>query len=89
MPDWRAQPAHEGDGKIEVVVHRAAEVEGMGYAIRAAGQPGPAGQGRIPAQAPGRATAARGATPLRQPQLSGAELEKAKASRGEGRVACG
>jgi len=28
MPDWRAQPAHEGDGKIEVVVHRAAEVEG-------------------------------------------------------------
>jgi hypothetical protein len=25
-PDWRAQLAHEGDGKIEIVVHRAVEV---------------------------------------------------------------
>ena len=41
------------------------------------------------AQAPGRATAARGAPLLRQLQLSGAELEQAALRRGQGRVASG
>jgi len=53
----------------------------------AAGQPGLAGQDRIPTQAPGRATAARGAALLRQLRVSGAELEEIPAGRGEGRVA--
>jgi hypothetical protein len=55
----------------------------------AAGQPGLAGQDRIPAQPPSRATAARGAPLLCQLQLSGAELEKAAPCRSEGRVASG
>ena len=55
----------------------------------AAGQPGPAGQDRPLAQAPGRATAARGAAVLRQLQLSGAELEQAAPRRRQGRMASG
>jgi hypothetical protein len=41
----------------------------------------------ISAQAPGRATAIRGPPPLRQLQLSDAELAKSTACRGHGRVA--
>src|SRR6266536_2710777 len=55
----------------------------------AAGQSGLAGPDRIPAEAPGRVTAACGAPLLRQLQLSGAELEQAAPRRGQGRVASG
>src|SRR6516165_2537693 len=64
------------------------EFRGDGVRDPVVGQPGLAGQDRIPAEAPGRATAARGATLLPQLQLSGAELEKAEACRGKGRMAC-
>ena len=52
-------------------VYEFLEAEGIGYAIRLPGQPRLAGQDRLPAQAPGRPTAARGPPLLRQLQLSG------------------
>ena len=70
-------------------VYEFLEAEGASYAIRLAGQPGLAGQDRISAEAPGRATAARGTALLRQLPLSGAELEQAAPRRGQGRMASG
>src|SRR5580700_10697203 len=52
-----------------------------------AGQPGVAGQDRLPVEAPGRATAAGGASLLFQLQLPGRLMEQAPASGGQGRVA--
>jgi Transposase DDE domain group 1 len=52
-----------------------------------AGQPGLARQDRIPAQAPSRATAARGSPGLRELRLSGAELAESSPRRSEGRMA--
>jgi hypothetical protein len=70
-------------------IYEFIEAEGIVYTIRL-----PANsvvQDRIGylLEAPGRATAARGALLLRQLQLSGAELEEAETCRGQGRVASG
>ena len=67
-------------------IYEFLEAEGIGYTIRLPAYR-LAEQNRTPAQAPDRATAARGAPLLRQFQLSGAELEEISARRGEGRVA--
>src|SRR5271169_2575370 len=53
----------------------------------AAGKPGPAGQDRLPAQTPGRATTERGAAVSCQLQLSGRELDQAAPCDRQGRVA--
>ena len=70
-------------------IYEFLEAEGIRIHDPAAGQSGLAGKHRLSAQAPGRATAARGAPLLRQLQLSGAELEQAAPRRGQGRMASG
>ena len=55
----------------------------------ASGQPSPAEQDRLPAQAPGRTTAERGPAVLRQFHLSGRKLDQAAPGDRQGRVASG
>ena len=66
-------------------VYEFLEPEGMGYAIRLPANRGLAGQDRLPAEAPCRATAARGAPLLRELRLSGAKLEESPEGCGKGR----
>jgi len=65
------------------------EAEGMGYAIRLPANRGVARQDRLPAQAPGRATAAGGAPLLCQLSLPSRLMDKAPTSGGQRRVASG
>ena len=66
-------------------VYEFLEAEGMGYAIRLPANRGLAGQDRLPAEAPCRATAARGVPLLRELRLSGAKLEESPEGCGKGR----